>query len=155
MQDSFPDWLEWLEMYLWWPIERIIEKLFNWGREVKWFWQRGRWGYSDRDLWSMDDWLAEIIPNALRDLAKCTHTYPREGTRQGKTMKKWQEFLRKKAQAFDDYRTYDDPDIHKFPFNGTKAEVQKYGKESVERYQKACNEIQELFSPEIFGHLWD
>ena len=30
-------------------------------REVKWFWQRGKRGYSDRDVWNMDDWFLDII----------------------------------------------------------------------------------------------
>ena len=38
--------------------------------EVKWFIQRGRRGYSDRDTWSLDQYLASWMPEALERLEK-------------------------------------------------------------------------------------
>jgi len=37
-------------------------------REIKWYWQRARYGYADCDLWSLDMYLASWMPSALRDL---------------------------------------------------------------------------------------
>ena len=44
--------------------------------EIKWFLQRGWRGYADCDLWSMDDWLAEMLPRALRQLKENKHGTP-------------------------------------------------------------------------------
>lgn len=45
-------------------------------RPIKWFWQRGRHGYSDRDLWSVDHYLFGVLSKALPDLARTTHGHP-------------------------------------------------------------------------------
>lgn len=37
-------------------------------REIKWFIQRGRRGWSDRDVWGLDDYLSGWLPDALRRL---------------------------------------------------------------------------------------
>jgi len=36
--------------------------------ELKAFYQRGLYGYSDRDLWSLDEYLSSWMPSALREL---------------------------------------------------------------------------------------
>ena len=30
-------------------------------KEIKWFFQRGFRGYSDRDVWNIDEWFLNII----------------------------------------------------------------------------------------------
>lgn len=45
-------------------------------REVKWFWQRGKRGYSDRDVWNMDNWFLDIIVPMLKKLKTIKHGYP-------------------------------------------------------------------------------
>jgi len=45
-------------------------------REVKWFIQRGRRGYSDQDVWGIDTYLANWLPMALRQLSKTKHGIP-------------------------------------------------------------------------------
>lgn len=45
-------------------------------REIKWFIQRGRRGYSDADIWSLDYWLLTILPPAIRSLADTYHGHP-------------------------------------------------------------------------------
>lgn len=46
--------------------------------QVKWFIQRGRRGWSDRDVWSLDWYLCEstMMPDALRHLKKTKHGVP-------------------------------------------------------------------------------
>lgn len=41
----------------------------TWPSEVKYFMQRGRRGFSDRDLWGINFYLSDIIPKMLRKLA--------------------------------------------------------------------------------------
>lgn len=43
--------------------------------EAKWFIQRGRRGYSDRDAWNLDSYLAKWMPQAIRSL-KNGHGFP-------------------------------------------------------------------------------
>lgn len=39
-------------------------------REIKFYYQRITKGYSDRDLYNMDSWFIDTIPNMLRDFVK-------------------------------------------------------------------------------------
>ena len=43
---------------------------------IKYFIQRGRNGYSTRDIWSFDYYLSDIIIYGLKELKKVTHGYP-------------------------------------------------------------------------------
>jgi hypothetical protein len=48
-------------------------KLF---REMKWFYQRGKRGWADKDTWSLDSYLANWLPDALSYLKTHTHGIP-------------------------------------------------------------------------------
>lgn len=54
------------------PHELILEK----AREIKYFWQRGRRGYSDRDCWSIDGFLLKILPPMIAGLRDRGIGYP-------------------------------------------------------------------------------
>lgn len=58
------------------------------GRRIKWFVQRGWRGYSDRDNWSIDSFLLDILPPMLENLRKNTHGYPVD-----LTAEKWELIL--------------------------------------------------------------
>jgi hypothetical protein len=45
-------------------------------REVRYFIQRGRRGWSDRDVWSLDHYLSGWLPDALRQLKATKHGVP-------------------------------------------------------------------------------
>lgn len=47
-------------------------------RKIKWAYQRATRGYADRDLWSFDWYLCEMIPKALKDLQDQNHGIPCE-----------------------------------------------------------------------------
>lgn len=78
--------------------------LREWYLEVKYFIQRGRRGYSDRDLWDFDSYLSEIIPPAVRHLAKNASGCPGE-TWDVKQVNNechvWKEILEEIAQGFE------------------------------------------------------
>ncbi len=59
----------WFERQEWWPRP--------W-RAVKWFVQRGRRGWSDRDVWNFDHYLASVIVGGLKQLEEHRHGYPSE-----------------------------------------------------------------------------
>ena len=47
-------------------------------RKIKWFLQRGRRGWADCDLWSLDMYLSGWMPHAMRRLIKIKHAVPTE-----------------------------------------------------------------------------
>lgn len=73
-------------------------------REIKYAYQRLKRGYSDRDLWDFDSYLCEMVPMAVRNLAKNSMGCP--GDLWDKDAKnnechKWSEILEEIAQGFE------------------------------------------------------
>jgi len=53
-----------------------VEKVKRFPKEVKWFIQRGRRGYSDLDLWNFNNYLANVISKATAHLSEIAHGFP-------------------------------------------------------------------------------
>jgi len=93
-------------------INKIKDKLFD----IKCFIQRGREGYSDKDLWDFDCYLAKVISNGLQRLKeKGLTSYPPELV----SVKEWENVLniiiegfREKLKACN-YDTYDFKKVNK------------------------------------------
>lgn len=79
--------------YLKHPIA-LLEELHN---NVKWFVQRGRRGYSDRDVWAIDWYLVSWLPQALEDIKSTKMGYPA-----GMTEKRWNRDLDKMIKGLKD-----------------------------------------------------
>jgi hypothetical protein len=64
-----------------WACYRFF-KYNSWGnpcqmyRDIRWFIQRGRRGWSDRDTWSLDHYLSSWMPEALRHLKETKQGVP-------------------------------------------------------------------------------
>ena len=56
--------------------ENPVEKIGRWGRNLRYMYQRVRYGYCDRDIWMMDDWFLSVIPNMLDELNRTRHGFP-------------------------------------------------------------------------------
>lgn len=63
---------------------------------LKYFYQRGRYGYSEQDVWGLDWYLAHWLPKALRELKDQSHGYP-----VGQTPNRWGKKLEIMAQGFE------------------------------------------------------
>ncbi len=50
--------------------------LREWRKKLVFAWQRITRGYADWDVWDLDQWMLEILPRMLDQLADNTHTYP-------------------------------------------------------------------------------
>jgi len=80
-------------------IYRIFDKIKYFPQDVKHVYQRARKGYSFRDVWSIDYWFMEIIPNMLTDLKNNKRGCPAQFVNSDddqdfeKGMKKWQNVL--------------------------------------------------------------
>lgn len=118
--------------------------IFAPSRWVKWFFQRGWRGYSDRDAWSIDWYLNKWMPKAVRSL-KDGNGYPgglfedvygitwsddnpwREPTTEEteKTWAVWQDILERIALGFEaGYILEDDPSVWSTP-KGEELKAQK------------------------------
>ena len=53
-----------------------IKHVKRWGRNIKHSYQRIKYGYCDCDVWSIDWWFLNVVPNMLEDLKETTHGYP-------------------------------------------------------------------------------
>lgn len=104
-------------------------------REVKWFIQRGMYGYADSDVWGLSSYLDTWMPSALRVL-KEGHSYP--GTEEASSMKKWARILEKMAQGFEASEAIGEfPDVKELP------KLLKKQEEGLQLFVK------------WYGHLWD
>jgi hypothetical protein len=52
------------------------EKFNRWRRNIKFAYQRIRYGYCDSDVWSIDYWFLKVMPGMLQQLKETTHGYP-------------------------------------------------------------------------------
>jgi hypothetical protein len=68
--------IKWYAQRLWWQIEKIVEIPGDVFKEIKWFIQRGIRGWSDRDVWSIDYFIADIMPGMLKRLKETKHGIP-------------------------------------------------------------------------------
>ena len=74
--------------------------MFN---EIRYFIQRGKRGYSDRDLWSFCDYLCEIIPKGIREYKNgigCPEEFWDKEAKNNECHK-WHEAIEEIAQGFE------------------------------------------------------
>ena len=46
-------------------------------RKIKWFLQKCKRGYSDRDLWNLDNWILDMLEKVINDFKiQNNHSYP-------------------------------------------------------------------------------
>ena len=55
-----------------------VKMVGRWRRNIKHAYQRIRYGYCDRDVWSIDWWFLNVVPNMLQDLRETAHGFPSE-----------------------------------------------------------------------------
>ena len=53
-----------------------LKHIARWGRNIKHCYQRIKYGYCDRDVWSIDWWFLSVVPNMLEDLKETSQGYP-------------------------------------------------------------------------------
>jgi hypothetical protein len=56
--------------------ENPIDKVKRWKRNVKYAYQRIKYGYCDSDVWSIDYWFLGVMPGMLQQLKETKHGYP-------------------------------------------------------------------------------
>lgn len=105
------NWLRWIIYNL----PDVPRDTYN---EIKYFIQRGKRGYSDRDVWNLDYYLAELISNSLKDLEKNRHSYP-----MNLTDKQWKIVLSDIIFTFEKEKEIKEADVQL-----TKEELLRYNR---------------------------
>ncbi len=82
---------------------------------IKCFYQRGRYGFSYQDVWSIDWYLLHILPPMIRQLQRDKQGYPAMLVKEGeddpngdKGMAIWMEILDKMASGFELKNAWED-----------------------------------------------
>ncbi len=128
-------------------------------KKVKFFFQRGKRGWADCDVWNVDGYLAKIIPPMLKRLKETTHSYPGYG--EGKTPEDWNALLDKMIEGWDAAkRVYEDEYVDTFQ-PGWFGKGEKITHETLDKCLHASMKDQKLFKSrmkiftEWFFGLWD
>ena len=59
------------------PIDRNpLKHLLRMGRDIKCMYQRIKYGYCFRDIWDINRWFLDVVPNMLEELKEETCAYP-------------------------------------------------------------------------------
>ena len=102
-------------------MERMFDfKFYSIKSNLKWAWQRLSRGWDNRAIWSIDVYLAELIPQLVRRLKEVTHGVPgsmfepedwdakaniwKDGKVEAATAK-WNAILDEIAEGFEEYYT--------------------------------------------------
>ena len=124
-------------------------------KEIKWFIQRGKRGWSDRDIWSFDNYLCEIIPPAVRELKNgsgCPSGFYDEKNINNECQK-WYDILEEIAQGFE--ASQEITELHfNWKENKTHGYVHEYDKEKNLQLTKKYNRGMDLLK-KYFLSLWD
>lgn len=73
-------------------------------RDIKYFIQRGRRGWSDRDIWSLDYYLSTVVIQSVLRLIEIHHGCPQEffnEKKKGKECEKWVVILKQIVEGFE------------------------------------------------------
>lgn len=109
-------------------------------RHIKSFWQRGMRGYSDCDLWNIDEYVSEVMIGVLTQFKEHHAGYPSTISD-----KKWTSILGEIIEGFKAHQAFDDDDMIK---NG------EYNREKSDALIKKFNRGMRLLSKWYFN-LWD
>lgn len=126
MREYFKFELDWNPRY--WKFYTFVPReIYKW---CECFFQRGTKGYCYKDVWSIDGYLCEIIPQMLKQLKQNQLGFPTD-----LTSEEWDGILDEIIEGFE---------------RGSK--VHNY--EATEEDMKVINRGLELFAKYYF-HLWD
>lgn len=101
--------------------EFYLTNPWDFAREVYWEThycvQRGLYGYSDRDVWNINHYLASWMPDALRKLAKdgrgCAQEIFDRGS-PGHECDEWEKILIEMAEGFEAFRDADEVEVPEY-----------------------------------------
>ena len=161
------------------PYYSSWKRIPNWPRNIKSFaqnlkymYQRGKRGFADCDVWSLDQYLIEIIANSVRKLSETCHGYP--GIGDYDTYGKWIDELDLVASHFakaleenEYFNTPEEDKYHQWIEDTVKQhkdimgleypDFHKVMEESKSNDEKRREELKKGFKllQKVFPYLWD
>ena len=132
-------------------------------KEVKWFIQRGKRGFSDCDVWNFYDYHSKMVKEALIKLRKDKHGYPAnlslETDKEDEGAERWNTILGKIINTFEQAEKIGSMDVIEYiPGDKTNWEVfiKKHPEVHLQTKEEAdaMKEGFELFIKYYFS-LWD
>lgn len=91
----------WWRRVRYWTRPRRLRDL---RREIRWGIQRWRRGFSDRDVWNLDSYVARVVSGGVRQLITELHGWPGEPM----TFEEWKGILDTIATGFEAHLALDD-----------------------------------------------
>lgn len=134
-----------------WPVRKAVEAFWRVRRtardvrrarplrRARWAVQRARRGYSDRDVWGFDTYLAGVISGGVRQLAH-GHSYPMD-----MTPEEWVDILTRIADPLDQWVAGDE--------HADGETTEQYVQRREAEY-KAAQDALRLMADRL-GNLWD
>ncbi|MCK9320284.1 hypothetical protein [Methanoculleus sp.] len=124
--------------------------------EIKYFIQRGKRGYSDRDTWDISEYLGEIMPELLRSLKRgsgCPSKFYDKGAVNNECHK-WSEALETMAQGFEaaEWIKSSHPKIEIITKDGKREMSSDF--KSLDQAEEKMKKGLHLFAENYLG-LWD
>ena len=132
-------------MMMKWKIKNVWHRIEARLIKIKYFFQRGRKGYCDYDLYAFDDWLTEMMPRALREFKDKTHGWPDS---EFKTFGEWQDCIERMAVVCE--RGNPSYWIDKLPDEYSHKELVECYQNSYNNWSMFCDMLKK-YGP----HLWD
>jgi hypothetical protein len=115
--------------------------------EVRYFIQRGYRGYSDRDAWAFDDYLAKVISKGVEHLRLIKHGWPGDPM----TEEEWDRILKDIVEGFELYMTQENLFFEDCRSESLSNEdINNRAKERIDK----INAAMEYFN-KYYCHLWD
>jgi len=132
----------------------IKEAPQNFYLESKWFIQRGKRGYSDRDVWNLSYYISNILENSIKKLKRECHGFPTNLN----TKTEWIKILEDIEYTFKIEKKINMTEVLYLPGKRRKKdikvskelEIKIMTKKECERYRRGWN----LFRKH-FRNLWD
>ena len=139
----------WVEAY--YSIYRLILKIEDFPKEIKWLFQRAKRGYADCDVWNLSHYLSSVIAGSVKRLKKIQHGLPTviftEGKLEEQARKEWNYILDGIITAFESLRDIDE-------FSDTELFDAGKTPEAMGKIEENAQEGMQLFV-KYFRDLWD
>lgn len=139
----------------------------TWYYPFKYSYQRVTRGWADRDTWSLDYHIAQVLSESIVHLKETTHGYPAglvpEGTTEEEAVAKWNEILTTMCDGFAIVQKMDDVPEEFITESETEVGIfggpkKIYDWPAIKKYQaeqiKTFNKGMKLFH-KYFFNLWD
>ena len=139
---------------------RNIKEFF---KNIKWSWQRAKYGVSDYDAWDLDGYFVKVLINGLDRMMANLHGAPIEFyDEENDSAQPWIDYLTEAKEHLKNYLDDDFDEHHVLPYDWNTEEEKK---EVLQKWAAECREHDEWRAEEVckglemiakvYPSLWD